>query len=190
MATMMSKIPFLAMGAAIALTMSAPVYAQQAQGGVGAGLGVSVGGANGVNAGLGAGIGNGIGAGLGASVGGSSGVNAGAGASVGNSVNAGLGASIGGPGGIDAGATASVGNGVNADVGLSIGGTTGTSTTTAPGVTSPSASPNSRQGRVATIGNVSPGKLAKMRKRCVSVMADSDSYDADLVSLCRMLRGS
>ncbi|MGC4025311.1 MAG: hypothetical protein QM744_09270 [Mesorhizobium sp.] len=179
MATMMRSIPFLAMGAAIALTFSAPVYAQQAQGGVGAGLGVSVGGANGVNAGVGAGIGNGVGAGLGASAGG------------GGGVNAGLGASIGGSGGVDAGATASVGNGVGADVGVSIGGGSATSPT-GTGITSPSASTSnpSRQGRVATISNMSPGKLAKMRKRCAAVIADLDGYDADLVSLCRMLRGS
>lgn len=175
-------------------------------GGLGLGVGASVGGRGGVNAGLGASVGgrNGVDAGLGASVGGRNGINAGAGATVGgsNGVNAGAVASVGGASGVDAGVGASVGgpSGIDVDVGVGIGGGT---TTTTPGATAPTTgrvtpvsrtSPSVRTpGRIPSRAQVtqdySPAQLQRLKKRCVSILGDSGSYDNDLIALCKMLRG-
>lgn len=136
----------------------------------------------------------GLGVGVGASVGGSGGVNAGVGASVGGSggVNAGLGASVGGSGGVNAGATASVGgsNGVNAGVGANVGLGLGIGGDTSdPGNPSNLSKPGNltKLGLSGAVASMSGNQLARMKKRCVDVLSSEGSYDSDLRALCLMI---
>lgn len=126
-----------------------------------AGLGLGLGGGGGVNAG--ASVGGG-GVGVGASVGGTSGVTAGAGATV------------GGTGGVSAGAGASVGGGVSAGVGV---GVTSPRDPNQPAIATPPA--------VAALSAMSKSQIARMKKRCASVLSGQGTYDRDLKQLCLLL---
>lgn len=120
------SIPKLPMVLLAAVVLAVPVHAAdrgKKGGGLGVGVGVSIGG---VKAGVGANVGGSRGlasAGVGASLGGKNGVNAGVGATVGGSkgvANAGVGASVGGRNGVNAGVGATVGGSrglANANVG-------------------------------------------------------------------------
>jgi hypothetical protein len=138
----------------------------------GVGVGASVGGGGGVNAGAGA------------STGGSGGVNGGLGAPVGGSggANAGAGASLGGSDGVTAGVGANVGDGTNANVDAAVGndatpGTPGTlGTLGTPGAKPP-----------AGLAQMSGTQLARMKKRCVDVLSSEGTYDSDLKALCLMI---
>ena len=128
------------------------------------GLGVSVGG---VNAGVSVGGSNGgLGVGAGVSVGGTSGVNAGVGATVGGTggVSAGAGASVGGTGGVTAGAGVGITSPRNPNQ---------------PAIATPPA--------VAALNAMSPGQIARMKKRCASVLSGQGTYDRDLKQLCLLL---
>ncbi|MEP6565117.1 MAG: hypothetical protein ABJB10_08250, partial [Mesorhizobium sp.] len=145
-----------------------------------AGLGVSVGG---VSAGASIGGSNGgLGVGAGVSVGGAGGVNAGVGATVGgtNGVTAGAGATVGGAGGVAAGAGASVGGtgGVTAGAGVGVG-TTSPRSPNQPAIATPPA--------VAALAAMSSGQIARMKKRCASVLSGQGTYDRDLKQLCLLL---
>lgn len=150
-------------GGAVVVTLCFPASA------AGLGLGLGLGGGGGVNAGAGASVGGGgIGVGAGVSVGGASGVNAGAGATV------------GGAGGVSAGAGASVGGGVSAGVGVGVGGTvTSPRDPNQPAIATPAA--------VAALSAMSPGQIARMKKRCASVLSGQGTYDRDLKQLCLLL---
>ena len=95
------------------------------------GVGVSIGGSNGISVGIGSPA-RGSGLGVGASIGGSKGVNAGAGVSSkpSSGLGVGVGASVGGAKGVNAGVGANVGGkrGVSAGVGASVGGRRGIAT--------------------------------------------------------------
>jgi hypothetical protein len=183
--------------------------------GTGVGVGASIGGSNGVNAGAGASIGgrNGVNAGAGANIGGRNGVTAGLGASIGgrNGVNAGAGANVGGSNGIVAGGGATIGSGVKAGAKVKIGDGVGVGVNVAigggslltdpdqdhpkvdDGVKTSSLQNSSKNVRSAAtrhmLADLSDKDLAKYKKRCVDILSNSGSYDGDLVSLCRAIRG-
>ena len=152
--------------------------------GIGLGAGASIGGRSGVNAGGGA------------SIGGSNGVNTGAGASVGGTsgASAGLGASVGGSGGVNAGAGAQVGSGVGVGVGVSIGDTGNPSQSIGDGTgifspSDPTTTTSISSAARDRLAGLSGKEIGRYKKRCVNVLSDSGSYDADLIALCRAVRG-
>jgi len=172
-------------------------------GGQGLGVDGSIGGRNGINADVDIGASRGADVGATASVGGSGGVNADIGASVGGGVDVGATASVGGGGGVNADVGVGVGgNGVDLGVGIGIGG--GTLTPGVPPVARdpgrddpgkidrPGTSTGKTDGRnsVASTFGMSGAQLARLSKRCVDVLSDPSSYDRDLISLCRTIRGA
>jgi len=147
----------------------------------GLGVGASVGGSNGVNAGATVG-GSSSAADVGASVGGSNGVNANA--TVGGSGSvADVDATVGGSNGVNANATVGGSNGL-ADVDVTVGGT-------APGTPGAGGGTGTDGGGLTpaqqqAFNGMSDSERRDLLVRCESVNAGS--YDQQLVSLCRLLK--
>lgn len=170
----------------LALTLSAGASAQSlsigGQNGVnagvstsnGLGVGASVGGSTGVSANATVG-GSGSAADVGASVGGSNGVNANA--TVGGSGSlANASASVGGVGGANASATVGGNDGL-AGVDATVGGPTSGPGTSGSGLTS---------AQQQALNDMSDSERRSLLVRCESVRPGS--YDQQLVSLCRLLK--
>jgi hypothetical protein len=164
-------------------------------------VGVSIGGTNGINAGVSVGTKNGVDADVSASVGGRKGVNADVGANVGKGVDADVDASLGDRKSTDVGADVSVGDdqGVDAKVNVDLSGTdtkVGTPTVLHPDIPdvtdkSPNNNPDgtslTAEQRQA-FDNMSDSQKKAMLKRCQSI--GSGGYDPALVNLCKLLRMS
>ncbi|WJI74695.1 MULTISPECIES: hypothetical protein [unclassified Mesorhizobium] len=134
--------------------------------------GINVGGVGGVSVGSG---------GASANVGGNSGATASV--SLGGS-GANAAASVGGTGG----ATASIGTGranvgvvtgVGADVNVGVG------TNPAANPSNPTASSNPNLASV--VGDMSNAQVTRMKKRCVEVLSNEDTYDRELRRLCLLI---
>ncbi|MER8719508.1 MULTISPECIES: hypothetical protein [unclassified Mesorhizobium] len=134
--------------------------------------GISVGGVGGVSVGSG---------GASANVGGNSGATASV--SLGGS-GANAAASVGDTGG----ATASIGTG-SANVGV----VTGVGTDVNVGVgTNPAANPSnptasSNPNLASVVGDMSNAQVTRMKKRCVEVLSNEDTYDRDLRRFCLLI---
>lgn len=95
-------------------------------------------------------------------------------------MTAGLGTTVGGTSGVGAGAGVGIGNGVNMALGIGVGN----------GPSSPSNPSNPTGPKVASaVANMSGGKLARMKKRCVDVLGSQETYDRDLRQLCLLIAG-
>lgn len=179
---------------------AAPVQTAFAQG-IGADVGVSVGGDDGVSAGASASVGGGGGvdADVGASVGDDDGVDADVDVSVGDDdgVDADVSASVGGDDGIDADVGVGVGgdDGVNADAGVNVGGDDGADVDVgvgigdgaAPGAGGGSGTDVDRPALQARVDQMSDSEVAELRDRCEDVLADPGRYDRELAVLCELV---
>lgn len=173
------------------------------------GVSANVGGARGVNADVGAGIGTSKGLAsvdVDATVGGTGGITAKSNNSVAGSnglVDSKTTASIGGANGVNANVSANVGGTGLANVDVGIGNTIAPGSPSGPGTpggpgqpggpiaenpNSPGAStpPGVRRAGVNLAG-LSSSKVVLMKKRCLDVMANSGGYDRGLVELCAAL---
>lgn len=133
--------------------------------------GINVGGVGGVSVGSG---------GASANVGGNSGATASV--SLGGS-GANAAASVGDTGG----ATASIGTGANVGVVTGVGTdvNVGVGTNPAANPSNPTASSNPNLASV--VGDMSNAQVTRMKKRCVEVLSNEDTYDRDLRRLCLLI---
>lgn len=173
---------------AAALVVPVQVAAQEQDGGLNVGVGVSLGS---VRADVGATVGSSSGladANVGASVGGSDGINADVNANVGGSrglVDADVNARVGGGNGLGANVDARVGGGslLDANVGLGLGATGVDPSNPVGGLTGSTASDRRI---LRNFSRLSQAERVRMIKRCGDI--GDGGYDAGLVGLCRLLQ--